>query len=538
MPREKISKKTPKFIVVTGGVLSGLGKGLFTASLGKLLQSRGFSVIPIKIDPYLNADAGTMNPVEHGEVFVLDDGGEVDMDLGTYERFLDKDLASESNITTGKIYKKVIDKERQGDYLGKTVQLIPHITDELQEWFKRVAKRNDVEIVLIEVGGTVGDIENLIFLEGLRQLSLKEDVAFVHVTLVPQLRSVGEQKTKPSQQSVMKLREIGIQPQFIFARSETPLHKKTIDKLSLFTGVPKDDIIGGHDLANIYELPLHLEEQHVSEKIMDVLGMPKGKRDMTEWRELVSRMNNAKKNVKIAITGKYTALHDSYVSIEQALKHVSAKLGCKVELVWIETTDIEEGEVSTKKALSQVDGIIVPGGFGSRGTEGKIECIKYARENNIPFLGLCLGFQLASIEFARNVAGLDKANSTEISPKTPHPVIDILPEQRKVYKKGGTMRLGGHDVIVKPGSVASKLYESGHVRKRFRHRYEFNPKYINALESKGLVFSGHDKSGKIMQILELPGHKFFFATQFHPELTSKMLSPSPAFYGLIKACIY
>ncbi len=538
MPGRKSSRKIPKYIVITGGVISGLGKGIFTSSLGKLLQSRGLSVVPVKIDPYINVDAGTMNPIEHGEVFVLDDGSEVDMDLGNYERFLNSNLSSESNITTGKIYKRVIEGERKGDYLGKTVQLIPHITDELKSWFRNVAKRNDADVELIEVGGTVGDIENLIFLEALRQLSMEEDVVFVHCTLVPVMKVVGEQKTKPSQQSVQKLREIGIQPDFIFARSETPLQKKTISKLSLFCGVSKENIICGHDLKNIYELPLVLNKQKVSEHVNGILGLDtKRGKDLKEWRKLVERMVGPKKTVEIAITGKYTALHDSYVSIEQALNHVSAELDCALKLKWIETTDIEHGKIKADDALLGVNGIIVPGGFGSRGTEGKIACIKYARENDIPFLGLCFGFQLATIEFARDVCGMKKANSTEIDPKTRDPVIDLLPTQRKVYKKGGTMRLGGQDVIIKPGTLAKKLYDAAKVRERFRHRYEFNPHYMKKMERCGMVFSGHDSSREIMQILELPKHKFFMATQFHPEFTSSMLKPSPVFLGFVKACL-
>jgi len=538
MPKRKSSGKSTSYIVVTGGVISGLGKGIFTASLGKLLQSRGFTVIPVKIDPYVNVDAGTMNPIEHGEVFVLDDGAEVDMDLGNYERFLDIDLTSDSNITTGKIFKKVIDRERNGDYLGKTVQLIPHITNEIKSWVRRVAKANGADFELIEVGGTVGDIENLVFLEALRQLSMEEDVAFVHCTLVPTMKSVGEQKTKPSQQSVQKLREIGIQPHFVYARSETPLHKKTVEKLSLFCGVREENVICGPDTMNIYDVPVLLEEQRLTEKILDVLDVrKKTHRDMKDWRGLMQRMDNPMKTVEIAITGKYTALHDAYVSIEQALKHASAELGCEARVRWIETTDIENGNVKVEDALKGASGIIVPGGFGSRGTEGKIACIRYARENDMPFIGLCLGFQLAAVEFARDVCGLRDANSTEIDPKTPHPVIDLLPSQRKVYKKGGTMRLGGQDVMIKKGTMANKLYGALKARERFRHRYEFCPDYIEKLQEKGMVFSGHDSGGRIMQILELPGRRFFMATQFHPEFTSRMLRPSPMFAGFLKACI-
>lgn len=527
-------KKT-KFIVITGGVLSGLGKGIFTSSLGKLLQSRGFRVVPIKIDPYLNVDAGTMNPIEHGEVFVLDDGSEVDMDLGTYERFLGMDLKSDNNITTGKIYAKVIEKEREGKYLGKTVQIIPHITNEIQSWFRKIENDYKAEIVLIEIGGTVGDIENLVFLEACRQLSFKEDLLFVHCTLVPVIDVVGEQKTKPTQQSVQKLREIGIQPDFLFCRSPYLLKPKIKSKISLFCGIPENNVISGPDLDNIYKVPLILEEQNVTRKVLDKLNLKPKTKNMKEWKSLVNKMETAKKTVNIAVTGKYTELHDSYVSIMESLKASCGKIGVRMEIKFVETTDIEKGKMKAKDALKGMDGVIVPGGFGSRGTGGKIECIRYARENKIPFLGLCYGFQLAAIEFSRNVCRLNGANSTEINSKTSHPVIDLLPEQKKIYKKGGTMRLGGQDVIIKKGSNANKIYGSLKTRERFRHRWEFVPEYRKRVECKGLVFSGHDKSGDIMQILEIKKHPFFMASQFHPEFTTRVLKPNPLFLNFIKA---
>lgn len=527
-----------KYVIVTGGVLSGLGKGIFTSSLGKLLQSSGFKVVPIKIDPYVNVDAGTMNPIEHGEVFVLDDGSEVDMDLGTYERFLDTNLHSENNITTGKIYQMVIEKEREGKYLGKTVQIIPHITDEIQRWFRKVAEDQRADIVLIEIGGTVGDIENLVFLEACRQFSAKEDVLFVHCTLVPVISVVGEQKTKPTQQSVQKLREIGIQPDFLFCRSPYFLKPRIKEKLSLFCDVPKENIISGPDLDNIYKVPLILDDQGVTEKVLKAFNLRSKRKDnMNEWRKLVKNMESPEKEVNIAITGKYTELHDSYVSIMESLRSSSGLLGVKLNIKWIETTDIENGKLKVGEALRGVDGIIVPGGFGPRGAEGKIECIRYAREKRIPFLGLCYGFQLAVIEFARNVCDLKGANSTEIDPKTPHPIIDLLPEQRKIYKKGGTMRLGGHDVIIKKGTRANKIYRSLKIRERFRHRWEFVPKYKDVIQSKGLVFSGHDKSGEIMQILEIPDHPFFMASQFHPEFTTRVLKPNPLFFNFLKSAL-
>jgi len=526
-----------KFIVVTGGVLSGLGKGLFMSSLGKILQYRGYKVVPIKIDPYMNVDAGTMNPIEHGEVFVLDDGSEVDMDLGTYERFLDLKLTTESNITTGKIYKKVIERERRGDYLGKTVQLIPHVTGELKEWYKSLAEKTGADIVLIEIGGTVGDIENQIFLESVRELSMEEDVLFIHCTLVPVVKVVGEQKTKPTQQSVRMLREIGIFPDMIFCRSEKPLLENIKEKISRFCGVGVDYIISGPDLDCIYEIPLILEEQNVGEKILEKLRLPQKSGNMKDWINFVKNLKNPKKKIKIAITGKYTYLHDSYVSILEALKHAAGNLSCDIELKWIETTDIERGKLKVEDALKDVSGIIVPGGFGSRGAEGKIECIRYARENDIPFLGLCFGFQLAVVEYARNVCGLKDANSTEVNPNTPHPVIDILPEQKRIDKKGATMRLGAHPAILKDGSLVKKLYGKGEIHERHRHRYEVNPDYIEILEKNGLVFSGVSPNRRLMEFLEIPDHKFFVATQAHPEFTSRPLKPNPLFLGFVKSCI-
>lgn len=526
-----------KFVVVTGGVLSGLGKGLFMSSLGKLLQSKGYKVVPIKIDPYVNIDAGTMNPMEHGEVFVMDDGSEVDMDLGNYERFLGLKMTTDSNITTGKIFKAVIDKERRGDYLGKTVQLVPHVTGELQDWYKKVAKDSGAEIELIEIGGTVGDIENQIFLESARELSLEENVLFIHCTLVPQLKVVGEQKTKPTQQSIRMLREMGIVPDFIYCRSEKPLLENIQKKLSRFCGVEVDNILSGPDLNNIYEIPLVLEKQNVAEKVLDRFGLKEKTRDMKKWEKIIEKMNNPKGKIKIAMTGKYTYLHDSYVSIREALKHAAGNLGYGIEIKWIETTDIERGKLKVENALKDADGIVVPGGFGSRGTEGKIECVRYARENGIPFLGLCLGLQVAVVEYARNVCGLENANSTESDSETKHPVIDILPEQKKINEKGATMRLGAYPAVLKEGSLVRKLYGKAEISERHRHRYEVNPEYIDTMEKKGLVFSGVSPSRKLMEFLEIPGHKFFVATQAHPEFTSSLLNPNPVFLGFAKACV-
>jgi CTP synthase len=527
-------EKDVKFVVVSGGVLSGLGKGLFISSLGKLLRANGYKVTPIKIDPYMNVDAGTMNPIEHGEVFVLNDGAEVDMDLGNYERFMDLTLTKDSNITTGKIFKKVIERERKGDYLGKTVQLIPHVTGELKKWYKKLAKETDADIILIEIGGTVGDIENKIFLESVRELSMEKDVFFVHCSLVPVLGVVGEQKTKPTQQSIMLLREMGIMPNMIFCRSKRPLQDKIKEKVSLFCGVEKDYVISGPDLKNIYEIPIGLESQAVGEKILAKLNLYPRKNDLEEWKTFVENINSAEKEITIAITGKYVDLKDSYASIKEALLHASGKHKTKVNLKWVETTDIEEKKINIKEILNGVDGIIVPGGFGIRGAEGKIKCIKYARENDIPFLGICFGFQLAVVEFARNICNIDSANSTEIDSETPNPVISIIEEQKSIKNKGGTMRLGKYPAVIARGSKIQELYNSELVYERHRHRFEVNPDFIGEIEGQGMHFSGKSPDGKLMEFLEIPEKTYFVATQAHPELTSRPLKVNPLFSGLVE----
>lgn len=524
----------PKYIVVTGGVLSGLGKGIVTSSIALLLKSRGYKITAIKIDPYLNCDAGTMNPFQHGEVFVLEDGGEVDLDLGNYERFLDINLSRDNNITTGKVYKNVIEKERRGDYLGKTVQIVPHITDEIKSWIRRVAEERDADICVVEIGGTVGDIESMPFLEAVRQLHLEEgeeNVVFVHTTLVPVLKVVGEQKTKPTQHSVKELRAIGISPDIIVARSTEPLKKETKQKISLFCNVPVDAVFSSPDVECIYEVPLVLEEQGLSKYILGKLNLSYREADLDEWRDFVGRIKNASKVVNVAMVGKYTALGDSYISILEAFRHAGAELDTKVNVVWIEAEEIEEG-----REIGDVDAILVPGGFGERGAEGKIMAIKYARENNIPFLGICFGFQLAVVEYGRNVVGLD-CHSTEIKPDTKHPIIMILPEQYGVQQLGGTMRLGAQPVIIKEGTLAHKLYGKTKIYERHRHRYEVNPEYVETLEKHGLVFSGIAEDKIRMEILELPEHPYFIASQFHPEFKSRPLKPAPLFYGFIKAAV-
>ncbi|HIJ98131.1 TPA: CTP synthase [archaeon] len=525
-----------KYVITTGGVISGLGKGLVSSSIGKILQSYGYNVTMCKIDPYLNIDAGTMNPFEHGEVFVLDDGGEVDMDLGNYERFLNISLTRAHNITTGKVYKAVIDKERMGDYLGKTVQIIPHITEEIKRQIREVAKGKDA--CVIEVGGTVGDIESMPFLEALRQLRMEEgpeNVAFVHVTLVRILDVVGEQKTKPTQHSVQRLLESGIQPDFILARSKNPLDDKVRKKISNFCNLPADHVISDPDAPSTYAVPLILQQEDFGPKLVKKLGL-KTSKDLVEWRKLVGKLENPKKKVKIAMAGKYTALGDSYISVLEAIRHGALANNCRAEITWIDTEEFEK-DPKKAKVLDKVDGLVVPGGFGSRGVDGKIIAANYARIHKIPYLGLCYGMQMAVIEFARNVCGFKDAHTTECNPKTSHPVIHILPEKYQVKQMGGTLRLGAWPCKIKKGSLADKIYKSELVHERHRHRYEVNPDYIKRLEEKGLVFSGSHPQRPLMEIAEIPGHPFFFGTQFHPEFKSRPEHPSPVFANFVKACL-
>lgn len=527
----------PRFIVVSGGVLSGLGKGIVSASIGRLLSSQ-FKVVPIKCDGYLNVDPGTMNPVEHGEVFVLDDGGEVDLDFGHYERFLNIDCKFGWNITSGKIFQSLVEKERRGDFLGKTVQVIPHVTGEIRSRIREIAKAEKADIVLIEIGGTVGDIENMWFLEAVREMQGevgRQNMLFVHVGLVPVMDDQGQQKTKPMQQSLMFLRERGIFPQVIIGRSKSPLTKKTKEKLAFLGGIPVENVISNPNLETVYELPQVFEREGLASVISKELGI-KVKSGLAQWSSLVKNIKSSSKAVTIALCGKYTELADSYISIEEALLHAGAHLGCDVQLKWIETTAIEEGVVSVQEAFEDVGGVIVPGGFGGRGVEGKIKVVRFARENGVPFLGLCYGMQIAVIEYARDVCDISDAHTTEVDPACT-PVIDILPEQRTVYSKGGTMRLGGHDVEVKKGTRAFQLFHGPKTRQRFRHRYEVNPVYIPRLEAKGLVFSGKAPSQPIMQILESPSHPFFMASQFHPELNSRLERPSEMFLGFVKAAM-
>ncbi len=527
-----------KYIFVTGGVMSGIGKGIASASVAKILQSKSYKVSIIKVDPYLNQDAGTMNPIEHGEVFVLDDGGEVDMDFGHYYRYTGINLTRDHNITTGKIFQQVLEKERRGDYLGQTVQIIPHVTNEIKSTIRELAKKDGADIMIVEIGGTTGDIENMSFLEAVRQMKVEEptNVLFIHVTLVPDLNVVGEQKTKPTQHSVRMLREAGIEPDVIIGRSKEKLSDKTKKKIALFCNVKEDAVVSSPDRASIYEIPLVLEEEKLSETILRKLKKRPKKSNLTRWKKLVSRINNATREVTIAIPGKYTKLHDSYVSIAEALKHAGAKFGAKINLLWIETDEFETNPQKIEE-LKKADGIIVPGGFGARGTIGKLLAIEYARKNKIPLLGLCYGFQLSTIEYARNAAGLENANSTEIDPSTPHPVIDILPEQKKISKLGGTMRLGAYPAQLLKGSKLRELYGQDMVYERHRHRYEVNPDYIERLEKTGLVFSGKNPDAPLMEMLELPTHPFFVGTQAHPEFKSTLENPAPLFVGLVQAAL-
>lgn len=514
-----------KFIIVTGGVISGLGKGVTTSSIGKILQARKLKVTAIKIDPYINYDAGTMNPYQHGEVFVLDDGGEVDLDLGNYERFLNINLTRENNITTGKVYKTVIEKEREGDYLGKTVQIIPHITDEIKRRIKNVAKKSEADVVLIEVGGTVGDIESMPFLEALRELGREvgeENRLFVHTTLIPELEVVGEQKTKPTQHSVKELRAIGIQPDIIIGRTTRPLTADTKTKISNFCDVPLEAVISAVNVKSVYELPLIFEKQNLGDYIFKKLKLSAGESDLSEVELFLNRLYTAKEEVNIGFIGKYVHLKDSYLSHKEAFVHVGSALKLLINIVWIDAEDIEEG----KATLSGLDGIIIPGGFGKRGIEGKILAAKYARENKIPFLGICLGFQVAVIEFARNVLGLKDAISTEFEPETKHPVIDLLPEQLGIKNLGGTMRLGAQKVLIREDSEAYKWYGKSEIYERHRHRYEVNPAYISDLEKNGMIFTAVDETKTRMEIFEVRNHPFYIGSQFHPEFKSRPEAPS------------
>ncbi|RLI22357.1 CTP synthetase [Candidatus Bathyarchaeota archaeon] len=528
-----------KFIFITGGVLSSVGKGIVTSSIGKMLQVRGFKVTAIKIDPYVNVDAGTMNPYMHGEVFVTDDGGETDLDLGWYERFLDLNLSKDNNITTGQIYQTVIEKERKGEFLGRCVQIVPHVTNEIKNRIRKVAEKSKVDIVLTEVGGTVGDIEGLPFLEAIRQMRLEEgfeNTLYVHVALVPILDVTGEMKTKPLQHSVNELRRIGIQPDIIVARCRKMIDKEALRKIALFGTIPENAVFCSYTVPTIYMVPLILDQQGMGEFICKRLGLQSGNSNWSEWKKFVDKLLNPKHEIRIALVGKYAGLVDSYVSMNEAFRHAGAKCETKVLIDYFEAEQFEEDPKKLEQ-LGKYDGIFVPYGFGSRGAEGKIMAIQFARENDIPFLGICFGFQLAVVEFARNVCGLKDANSTEINPETQHPVVDLMPEQKSIEYKGATMRLGSHEIIIKPNTLAFKLYGSERIFERHRHRFEVNIEYLPTLEKYGLVFSGRSVDGRRMEILEIPEKYFFFASQFHGEFKSRPGKPEPEYYGFVKACL-
>ncbi|MDP2666511.1 MAG: CTP synthase (glutamine hydrolyzing) [Candidatus Diapherotrites archaeon] len=530
------STKKTKYIVVTGGVLSGLGKGIAAASIGHLFASAGLKVIPMKLDGYLNVDPGTMNPIEHGEVFVLDDGGEVDMDFGHYERFLGVTCKSEWNLTMGKIYDFVRQKERRGDYLGKTVQYIPHVTNAIKELLHQVVEEEHPDILLIEVGGTVGDMENELYVEAVRQLRKEvgeTNIAYVHLTYVPILSAVKEQKSKPTQQSVGLLRQRGIQPDIIIGRCKEKLTDAVKARIAMFCDIRKEGVITGLDVDDVYKIPIVYYEEGILTQLNSKLGLD-AKPCIQDWEPFLRR--HSEKKARIAICGKYTSLGDSYASVIEAIHHAAAHQEVDPIIQWVETTAIEEGKVTVSEALKGIDGIVVPGGFGGRGTEGKIQVIQYAREHHIPFLGLCYGMQLAVIEFARHACHLHNAHSSEINPGTPHPVIDLLPEQVEIKEKGATMRLGGQDVAIQIGTRAHALFGDT-TRLRFRHRYEVNPKYIPLLTQYGMIFSGRAPEREIMQVLELPNHPFFMATQAHPELTSRPDKPNPLFHAFVGACV-
>jgi CTP synthase len=530
-----VVRERSKFIFVTGGVASGLGKGITSASLGRLFASRDLKVVIQKLDPYVNVDPGTMNPFEHGEVFVLDDGAETDLDLGHYERFLDADLHRGSNFTTGAVYSSVIAKERRGDYLGKTVQVIPHITDEIKERVKALAETEAADVVVVEIGGTVGDIESLPFLEAIRQLRNevgRDRCAFVHVSLMPFIGPSGELKTKPTQHSVKELRALGLQPDAIVCRSDRPIGRNLKEKISLLCDVPISGVISAPDAPSIYEVPLVLHCEGLDTELARHLRI-ESDLDLSEWEALVGRIHEAVEPVTIAVVGKYVTLRDAYLSVMEALYHGGFHHGADVDIRWVASDDL--GGEATGEALGGVDGVLIPGGFGIRGVEGKVAAVRYAREHGVPFLGICLGLQCAVIEFARNVMGLDGANSSEFDPATPHAVIDLLPEQKDVTDLGGSMRLGAQPCHLVPGTRAAEAYGEPVVYERHRHRWEVNPAYHEQLEAHGLVLSGNSHNGRLTEIVELPEHPFFVAGQFHPELRSRPTRPHPLFREFVGA---
>ena len=531
--------RSTKYVFVTGGVTSSLGKGIVSASLGRLLKARGYKVTIQKLDPYINVDPGTLNPYEHGECYVTDDGAETDLDLGHYERFLDIQTSQANNVTTGRIYQEVINKERRGDYLGKTVQVIPHITDEIKRRITLLGKKNEYDIIITEIGGTVGDIESLPYIEAVRQLRWDlgvENTVFIHLTLVPYLSASGELKTKPTQHSVKVLLENGIQPDLLVLRAEHELDKDLRRKVALFCNVELEAVIQSIDVSTIYEVPLLMQEEGLDVMVLKKLHMAaKEPPDLKEWKEFVARLKSSKKEIRIALVGKYVELYDSYKSIIESLSHAGAMNNVKVNVVFVHSEEVREKNVSEK--LEGYDGILVAPGFGDRGIEGKILSVTYARENKVPFFGICLGLQCAIIEFGRNVLGFDDAHSTEMNSITKHPVIDLMEEQKGVTEKGGTMRLGGYACSLKKGSLVQNAYQTDMVRERHRHRYEFNNDFLETYQEHGMVPTGINPDSGLVEIMELPDHPWFVGTQFHPEYSSTALNPHPLFIAFIKATI-
>ena len=527
-----------KYVFVTGGVVSGLGKGITAASLGRLLKARGYKVTMQKFDPYINIDPGTMNPIQHGEVFVTDDGAETDLDLGHYERFIDESLTKNSNVTTGKIYWSVLQKERRGDFGGGTVQVIPHITNEIKSRFHRDFTSDETSIAIIEVGGTVGDIESQPFLESIRQFQHDvghENAILIHVTLIPYLRASGEMKTKPTQASVKELQGMGIQPDVIVCRSELPLDNGIKDKIALFCNVPSDHVLQNLDVEYLYEAPLAMEKEHLAQVVCDCLKLDCPEPDLEDWKAMVNALRHPTKEVNIALVGKYIQLHDAYISVVEALKHGGIAQHATVNIKWVDSELLNNSNV--EEVLGDMDGILVPGGFGDRGIEGKITAIEFARIRKIPFLGLCLGMQLSVVEFARHVVGYNDAHSIELDPNTTHPVIALLPEQDGIEDIGGTLRLGSYPCVLDKSSLAYKLYGEETIHERHRHRYEFNNDYRKVLTENGMMLSGISPDGRIVEMVELPDHPFFIGTQAHPELKSLPNRPHPLFRGFVEAAV-
>ncbi|MEN6414837.1 MAG: CTP synthase [Veillonellales bacterium] len=529
-----------KYIFVTGGVVSSLGKGITAASLGRLLKSRGLKVTIQKFDPYINIDPGTMSPYQHGEVFVTDDGAETDLDLGHYERFIDINLSKSSNVTAGKIYLSVINKERKGDYLGSTVQVIPHITNEIKERVYRVGKEDNADIVITEIGGTVGDIESLPFLEAIRQVKKevgRNGVLYIHVTLVPYISAAGELKTKPTQHSVKELRSIGIQPDIIVCRTEHEISQEMRDKMALFCDIDVNAVIQNLNADSIYQVPLMMQAEGLDRIALEKLGLQTRESDMTEWRKMVDKILCLSRTVTIAIVGKYVALQDAYMSVSESLRHAGIANDAAINIKWVNAEEIEATNVDLEEYFADVDGILVPGGFGDRGIEGKLNAIRYARENKVPYFGLCLGMQCAVIEYARNVCGLEGAHSTEFNPDTPYSVIDLMPDQVAVEEKGGTMRLGVYPCKVMAGTLTQKAYQDELIYERHRHRFEFSNVYREQLTAAGLVIGGTSPNGRLVEIVELKDHPWFVGTQFHPEFKSRPTNPHPLFRDFVKAAL-